>query len=849
MSELMNLLGDINNLAAEQSQIIDDGFFEYSGRTDTDWVADKLPAEITLRGYQMAAVEAILKFKRGILGFEPGMGKRLAEGTPILTPNGWFAIESLKIGDLVIGQDGTAYPVTGIFHEEDRPLYRVTFQDDTWIDADDEHLWTAKLYAKGNWKEVTTQEILNYGLKDQDGKRKWRIPMANPITGFTDQSLNDDPYILGVVAGDGSVGWEYRNSNKVRWDINTDLEILEAIEATNIKTEANDCDYNADGAVILTDLAPASSAFKKIPASYLLGSLKERHALLQGLLDTDGSPIETGGIEFCSTSTHLVDAVCELTRSLGGIVNNRFPASSDFTYNGENKTGLPAERVNIKLPANVAPFRLKRKLDLWVPPTKYNPVKIIDSIERIENGPGYCIAIDSPDHLYVAKDYIVTHNTPTALTVIANTVGKAIIVIPPSLTYDPWTKEIKRLFPDLTFEVLTGRTPWEIDDGTNIVIVGDSVVSNWEKVLIDWDASIVVVDEAQRHKNPKAQRAAATANIAESVRNNNGTVIELTGTLATNAAHEVWMPANIAGIAKTISGKGTHKAWNNKWCFMDDMPVEMYVKDSDGKKKSKKQVWIQVPKGCKDPMGLHDALRQTAYIRVQREDVVDMPDKMLVQHSVTGSAKGLKEYNNILNHFEEWYVKQGGDIDKIKGSEKLVQLGKLIEAAALAKIDAAAEYVSALVEQQEQVVVMAHHKAAVRAFQNALDATSVTFTGSESPQQKADAVEKFKSGKAQVFIGNISSAGVGLNLENACHLVFIQFPWSPAEFIQASDRIYRITQERKCTIHSLFLDNSVEEHVLTVLENKGKITEAINAGIPASDMDDSSVFDDVMEMM
>lgn len=515
MNDLMNLLGDINNLAAEQSQIIDDGFFEYSGRTDTDWVADKLPAEITLRGYQMAAVETILKFKRGILGFEPGMGK-----------------------------------------------------------------------------------------------------------------------------------------------------------------------------------------------------------------------------------------------------------------------------------------------------------------------------------------------TPTALTAIANTAGKAIVVIPPSLTYDPWTKEIKKLFPNLTFEVLTGRTPWEIDDGTDIAIVGDSVVSNWEKTLVDWCADILVVDEAQRHKNPKAQRAAATANVAESVRNNGGTVIELTGTLATNAAHEVWMPANIAGIAKSISGKGTHKAWNNKWCFMDDMPVEMYVKDSEGKKKSKKQVWIQVPKGCKDPMGLHDALRQTAYIRVQREDVVDMPDKMLVQHSVVGSTKGMKEYNNILNHFEEWYVKQGGDIDKIKGSEKLVQLGKLVEGAALAKIDAAAEYVTALVEQQEQVVVMAHHKAAVRAFQEALkDTESVTFTGSESPQQKADAVEKFKSGKADVFIGNISSAGVGLNLENACHLVFIQFPWSPAEFIQASDRIYRITQERKCTIHSLFLENSVEEHVLTVLENKGKITEAINAGIPASDMDDSSVFDDVMEMM
>jgi SWI/SNF-related matrix-associated actin-dependent regulator 1 of chromatin subfamily A len=441
--------------------------------------------------------------------------------------------------------------------------------------------------------------------------------------------------------------------------------------------------------------------------------------------------------------------------------------------------------------------------------------------------------------------------TPTALTAIANLGGRTVIVIPPSLAYDPWKKEIEKLFPQIKFQILTGQTTYDIDEDTELVIVGDSVISYWALKLIKWNPTTLVVDEAQRHKNQKAKRAKATSELAASIRNNDGTVILMTGTLATNNAEEVWMPAQIAGVAESIAGSASYNKWCNTWCYMQDMMVE---KKYGPKKEQKKSIWIKIPNGCKDPMGLHEALRSTAYIRVEREDVLDMPDKLFVEHGVYVSKPALKEYNHILNDFHNWITETGGPeaAERVNGSEKLVQLGKLVEHAALAKVNDAAEYVAALVEQQEQVVVMAHHKSVVAAFKTALDKLkidSVTFTGNDSPQQKADNIDTFKSGNVPVLIGNIQSAGTGLNLENSANLVFIQLPWSPSEFEQASDRIYRVTQERECTIHTLYTANTVEEHVMEVLNKKAIITNAINAGTMAAGSTDDSFVDEVFEMM
>lgn len=434
--------------------------------------------------------------------------------------------------------------------------------------------------------------------------------------------------------------------------------------------------------------------------------------------------------------------------------------------------------------------------------------------------------------------------TAVALTVIANQDDRAAVIIPPSIAL-VWEQEAERLFPHLKVHVERGTKKRPIPDA-DILVIGDSVISPRKQDVLDWQPKCLFVDEVQRHKNPQAKRANATSVIAEAVRSADGIVGLLTGTLAVNQASEVWMPAHIAGIAaKVTETSGSYEAWINRWCYLDSMNVEKKIGHN-----RKKSIWIQVPRGAKNPDLLNERLRSTGYIRVERDQVIDMPDKVVTYRQIPGSKEGMKEYNLILNDFENWIKKQGGEqaLYRIKGSEKLVQLGKLTEAAGLAKIKAAAEYVADLVEQGEPVVVMAHHKSVVeglhREFQS-LKIKSVKFYGQSSHQEKKSAYERFKSGKVPVFIGNIASAGTGLNLENSSQLVFVQLPWSPGDFVQASDRIFRVTQKRDCTIHVLSVPSTVDVRQAAVLKKKSEVVDAINAGFQTND-DSESVADEVM---
>jgi SNF2 family DNA or RNA helicase len=158
---------------------------------------------------------------------------------------------------------------------------------------------------------------------------------------------------------------------------------------------------------------------------------------------------------------------------------------------------------------------------------------------------------------------------------------------------------------------------------------------------------------------------------------------------------------------------------------------------------------------------------------------------------------------------------------------------KLWEADGLAKVKATTEYIEALVEQGEQVVVMAWHTKVIQTLAAALNAKKITtanIVGGMNGQAKADAVNKFQAGNTQVIIGQIAAAGTGLTLHKACNIVFAQLPWSPAAFAQASDRIYRIGQANACTIHVLNGVGMVSQNLWMVLQNKAQITDAINTG-------------------
>jgi predicted ribonuclease YlaK len=149
---------------------------------------------------------------------------------------------------------------------------------------------------------------------------------------------------------------------------------------------------------------------KCIPEAYLLGSIEQRIALLQGLMDTDGTIDKRGCCSFSTTSPRLVEGFRFLVQSLGGTVTVQMRQTS-YTHKGEKRVGRPSFTCMPCLPEWLVPFRLPRKVARLRTPRKYKPRRHIDCVEFVGRKEAKCILIDHPEHLYITDDFIVTHNT------------------------------------------------------------------------------------------------------------------------------------------------------------------------------------------------------------------------------------------------------------------------------------------------------------------------------------------------------------------------------------------------------------------------------------------------------
>jgi len=239
-----------------------------------------------------------------------------------------------------------------------------------------------------------------------------------------------DPYLLGVLIGDGSL-----SSKQVSFATN-DEEIFEHVEHLNEHTERG-LKYRKVGGVgsdrevghvtIKSDinnrlddvgLLGKISNNKFIPEDYLYNSLDVRIALLQGLMDTDGYVDKKGTNQYTTVSKELCDNVRELVLSLGGTarVNTKIPT---YTHNGEKKEGQLAYTVTMSFANDIIPFRLQRKVDRYRKRDKYVEQKYVKSITYSHDEEAVCIKVSNPDELYVTRDYVLTHNT-TIMTKFAN---------------------------------------------------------------------------------------------------------------------------------------------------------------------------------------------------------------------------------------------------------------------------------------------------------------------------------------------------------------------------------------------------------------------------------------------
>jgi phosphate starvation-inducible PhoH-like protein len=351
----------------------------------------------------------------------------------VLTPDGFVPIGSLKVGDLVVGANGTPTPVLGVFPQGRKPIYRVSSQDGASTRCCGEHLWTVTTRddkRRGKSRVMQTSEMI--GRLRQNHFHRFELPIVQPVQ-MPEREVPLDPYALGLLLGDGSITCATTPSF-----CTADVELVDRLEACLpgvTVTHKGRYDYvlnrtgGGRGGVIVTNPVTAAirelgldgttSATKFIPSDYLTNSVDVRLALLQGLLDTDGGPVVQRGrtcrVQYSTTSPRLCEDVVQLVRSLGGIAYVRTRPADGRTPG--RASGRPvtyrhdAYVLDIRLPAGVEPFRLTRKRNRYSSEQAGRPQRYVHEIVPLGEAETVCIQVAAGDSLYVTDDFLVTHNT------------------------------------------------------------------------------------------------------------------------------------------------------------------------------------------------------------------------------------------------------------------------------------------------------------------------------------------------------------------------------------------------------------------------------------------------------
>jgi hypothetical protein len=364
----------------------------------------------------------------------------------VFTPSGPVKMGSLKAGMEVCTPTGTAR-IVSIHPQGIQDIYRVNLSDDTWAECTLDHLWEVSAGTKRDYRHdyyarslrgetptrrkdfqgwpriMTLAELLKFSVRS---RRRLSIRPLPQYQHYRTLSCPIDPYLLGVILGDGCITGDGISVST------GDPEILDAVARAippwyGVKLIGG-YDYKIKLKVPYQLLRPKQrlqhrlrelglmglhSYEKFVPDRYLYNHSSVRRAILQGLMDTDGWCYgKYGQPEFSSTSKQLADGVAELVRSLGGIAcightgRRRFYRKPD----GSKVLCRASYHVRISIDDPEDCFRLPRKRAVCQGKKK-RICRTFREIKLMRRAPAQCIKLDDGIGLYLTDSHIITHNT------------------------------------------------------------------------------------------------------------------------------------------------------------------------------------------------------------------------------------------------------------------------------------------------------------------------------------------------------------------------------------------------------------------------------------------------------
>ena len=358
--------------------------------------------------------------------------------------------------------------------------------------------------------------------------------------------------------------------------------------------------------------------------------------------------------------------------------------------------------------------------------------------------------------------------TVQALSYLASTDSFPALVIPPPHLTRNWTEEAGRFLrirgEKPRIHVIKGLKPYELPEA-DVYIMHYLLLRGWKEVLPTLGFKAVIFDEVQELRHTGTEKYSAASLLSESCER----VIGLSGTPIYNTGGEIWNVINILDFHFL----GDWESFSREWCYGYGNAIVV------------------------KPQLLGDYLRQEGLMlrRTKQEVLKELPPKRRAVQELDWNDKLYAQLMApVLPEVVRW--KTDGTLTPSARAMLEESISQHVrQATGIAKAPYVCQFVRALLDSGEKVLLFAHHHAVMDIYKQELKHYRPGFiTGRETISAKADAVERFMSGKTDVLCISLRAAS-GLNLQRATCVVFGELDWSPAVHSQAEDRAHRMGQE------------------------------------------------------
>jgi len=392
--------------------------------------------------------------------------------------------------------------------------------------------------------------------------------------------------------------------------------------------------------------------------------------------------------------------------------------------------------------------------------------------------------------------------------------GKPSLVIAPTSVVMNWQREAAKFAPGLRVLVLQGserKSGFRRIPQSDLVLTSYALLHRDLEALLEHEFHLLVLDEAQHVKNPGAQVTRAAGSLRAGHR------LCLSGTPVENHLGELWslMDFLMPGFL------GPLETFRSTW----QTPIE-----KNGNEARRSALARRV-----GPLILR---------RTKHDVAKELPPKTEIVHEIEMGEAQKDLYETVRSTMDK-QVRQAlairGQQAQIVFLDALLKLRQICchprllgedhAGSGSAKFDYLADLLETLREEGHRVLVFSQFTSLLEIIESHLAAEGVSYlklTGATKDRQSL--VERFQGGEGEVFLISLKAGGTGLTLTGADTVIHYDPWWNPAAENQATDRAYRIGQDKPVFVHKLICRQTVEERIQRMQERKDDLASDLLSG-------------------